>query len=192
VLDVLIRPARYFRAAIEAEAPSGSWRRVWLLLLVCGSVTSAFASGRLTPRLIADGAVSFAFIPLIEIVALFGALRVTGARPRLPRARVMHIFFAGNVPWLVWLIALGAILAAAPPRALGWPVPLFTTALVPGAWSAWIDYHFFRQVTGRAAGRARLAVAVNRTFGWTAGVAYFFGIALWSWIAPLVPWDHLR
>jgi hypothetical protein len=48
-------------------------RRPLLLAFTLGCAVSLLASGRLSARLIVDGAVSFAFVPVFEVLA-FAAL----------------------------------------------------------------------------------------------------------------------
>ena len=45
------------------------WRRPVLLAFVLGCGVSLLASGRFTLRLVVDGTLSFAFVPLCELVA---------------------------------------------------------------------------------------------------------------------------
>src|SRR2546428_5768776 len=97
------------------------WRPMWLLVrrslllvffLGCG--VSLIASGRLSPRLIIDGAISFAFVPVLE-AASFALVYRLGPR-RLPFARAMDLFFATNGPWLLMLVALAALTVFQPQR----------------------------------------------------------------------------
>ena len=114
-------------------------RRPLALLFVCGCVVSMWASGRLSVRLIADGMVSFAFLPAFQLLAFAIVYRRT-PRP-LPVAEAADRFFAGNTPWLWWLVAfatlrclLSPVQAGAPPQSL----LAFVKATLAGvlAWSA--------------------------------------------------------
>src|SRR5437867_1910507 len=97
---VLIAPARAYRELLQSldlgRASALLLRRPLLLLLFLGATISALASGRFSVRLIVDGALSFAFVPAIEMAAL---AIVAGRRARaraLPFANASDLFFAGN------------------------------------------------------------------------------------------------
>jgi hypothetical protein len=167
-------------------------RRPLLLAFVFGCAVSALASGRFSARLIADGAVSFAFVPAIELAA-FAVVYGTGTRQRLPFARAVDLFFSGNTPWLLWLAGLAAGSCLVSPRHIGpWLLPVALSMLVPIAWSASIDFHFFREVTNRPAREAIRDLILHRTLAWTSGAAYFFGIVIWSETLPaIVRWAGL-
>src|SRR5262245_22828218 len=79
------------------------------LLLAClmGVTVSIAASGRVSVRLVVDGALSFAFVPIIELLA-FGFVYRRGTRA-VPFAQAVDRFVAGNAPWLLVLAAIAAI-----------------------------------------------------------------------------------
>jgi hypothetical protein len=184
---VLVDPRTTFRA-LTKEPIGGPWvllRRPLRLLFVCGCVVSLWASGRLSVRLIADGAVSFAFLPAFSLAALGAVYR--RAPRRISFAQAADLFLVANAPWLLWLVAFAAlralespIQAAAPPLALSWAIEL--SAVLVAAWSAFVDLHFFREVLPHPAGSARDLI-LQRAIGWSCSVAYFLGIALWAEIA---------
>src|ERR1019366_1024067 len=157
---VLFDPASVFRELIDDRRPGLGMlvRRPLFLLFVFGCVVSFQASGRLTARLIADGMISFAFIPFFEAISLAAVFR---RRPHvISFARAVDMFFVANAPWLLWMIGFSTlravespIQAAAPSSALMWTLE---ASLVPIAlWSAWIDLHYFRAVLPRPAGAMR-------------------------------------
>jgi hypothetical protein len=192
---VLFDPARVFRDAARDGSRRGSWwRRPLALLFAFGCLVSILASGRLTARLILDGAVSFAFVAAIEIAA-FAMARSTGGRrapvasPPASFSRDVDLFLVGNAPWFLWMVLVGAIFGAVPPRALGpWMSPALLGSLIPTVWSAWIDFHFFREVLQRSPSGARRAVLVNRAIGWVAAFGIFLGIAIWSYLPGIAAW----
>jgi hypothetical protein len=186
---VLLSPATVFRDL--TPEPAGIWlmlRRPLLLALACGCVVSLWASGRLSARLVADGMVSFAFLPAFQLVALAA---VYWRRPRrVSFAHAADLYFAANGPWLLWLIAFATLRclltptwASAAPAPLRWIVEL---SLLPVAvWSAYIDLHFFGNVLPRPARSAARDLILHRAIGWTCTLGYFIGIAAW---ATLVGW----
>jgi len=186
---VLIDPAGAFRQLMR-EPGDGWWiaaRRPLFLLFVIGCVVSFQTSGRLTARLIVDGAVSFAFIPLFELVSLAIVYRRRPPRP-VSFARAVDLFFAANAPWLVWMLAFVALRSVQTPRqATALPLPLWRTLelslLAVAAWSIYIDLHFFREVLPRADGRSARDLMLQRVVGWSSALLYFFGLATWPEIA---------
>lgn len=185
---MLLRPAAAFRELLH-ESRIDRWvlaRRPLLLLFVMGCVVSFQASGRLSVRLVADGVVSFAFIPLFELASLGIVYRL---RPRqIPFARAVDLFFAANAPWLVWMLAFVTLRSVQTPRqATAPPLPLLWTLelslLVVAAWSVYIDLQFFRETLPRPDGRAARDLALQKAIGWSSTLLYFFGVAIWPEIA---------
>jgi hypothetical protein len=184
---VLFHPAATFRE-LTREQTGGLWvlvRRPLRLLFVCGCVVSLWTSGHLSVRLIADGAVSFAFLPVFSLAALAAVYRRSPRRVSF--AQAADLFFVANAPWLLWLIVFAAlralespVQAAAPPLALSWAIEL--SLVVVAVWSAYVDRHFFREVLPRPAGGASDLI-LQRAIGWSCSVAYFLGIAIWPEIA---------
>ena len=154
-------------------------RRPLLLMLMLGCAVSLIASGRLTIRLVADGALSFAFIPLCEIAGF--ALVYWLRRPTIPFAEALDRFSAGNTPWLWWCLAIITVATALPPQRHGdIAAPLLITVPIVFVWVVFIDARFFRDVMGRSSGRARIDVAAQRIVSWSAATVYFLGMAITS------------
>ena len=158
--------------------------RLSFLLLVVGCTVSLGASGRLTLRLIADGAVSFAFLPFF-VVAGFAVVYFSRADRPLRFAGALDLFLTGLLPWLLWLLGLGVICSIVPPRRFGpWIQPLEISLILPAVWSTVLDFHFFREVMGRSTGAATRDVVLYRLIGWGGATAYFLGIAIWYEVVP--------
>ncbi len=156
------------------------FRRPLLLLFVFGCAVSAGASGRFNVRLMVDGALSFLFIPVIELAA-FACVYAMAARRELPFADAVNRFFAGNTPWLLWLVAIAAAGCFVPPQHMGRAFRLLEyAAVVPILWSMVIDFRFFRDTTAHSPRHAIRDVIRMRAIAWPIGIAYFFGIAIWS------------
>jgi len=185
---VLLGPAAAFRELAQGPEGGGAWvlvRRPLLLAFVIGCLVSLQASGRLSARLIADGAVSFAFAPLFAMAALAAVYRLS---PRtISFARAVDLFFAATAPWLLWMIAFATLRclqtpmqAAAPPRFL---LSMLEWSLVPiAAWSARIDLQFFREVLPRPAASPVRDLILQRAIGWTCTIGYFLGYAIWPYM----------
>jgi hypothetical protein len=188
---VLLSPATTFRELVE-ERTGGSWtllRRPLLLALMCGCTVSLQASGRLSARLVADGIVSFAFIPIFEAAAL-GIVYRRRLR-RVPFAQAVDLFFAANAPWLLWLLAFDVVRSLQTPmQATAIPVAVIWTlelSLIPtAAWSVYIDLQFFREVLPQRAGSAGSNLILERVISWTCIIGYFLGIAIWAQVAAWI------
>jgi hypothetical protein len=184
----LIGPATTFRAAAD-EQTAGAWRllrRPLLLAMFFGCTVSLQASGRLSARLVADGIVSFAFIPIFEILSLAVVYR-RGQR-RVLFAQAVDLFFVANTPWLLWLLAFAAVRSLQTPlqaTALpDWWVRTLLLSVVPTAsWSAYIDLQFFRTVLPRQEGSAARDLILQRTISWTCILGWYLGHELWEYVA---------
>jgi hypothetical protein len=150
-----------------------------LLALLLGCAVSVFGSGRFTFRLIADGTLSFAFVPLAELAG-FTLVYFLGRRV-LPFADAVDGFFTGNTPWLWWMLAFmstPAFLSVSEQEQL--LAPLLMTSPIPIVLSVRRDLRFFRDVLGATPGRARIDVTLQRLLSWSAATAYFLGTAITS------------
>jgi hypothetical protein len=154
------------------------------LLVFVGCLVSVLASGRFTIRLFADGIVSFAFLPVTQLLAVTIAWRV-GSRPSLPFRTVIDEFSRGFWPWLIWITLLSAVFGMLAPRASAVLVrPAIYLTLLPMFWSLRIDFEFFRDVKVRAPRAALVDLLIQRTVSWGVALTYFFGIA----VRPEIPW----
>jgi hypothetical protein len=157
-----------------------------LHVLMLGCAVSMMATGRLTVRLIVDGALSMAFGPAFVVLAFVVVFR-TGTRQRVALPHAVDRFMRGNTPWLLCLIGFYAVTGFVPPRGLTpWLSTLmlmFAAALV---WSLFVDFHYFRDANGRSRGGALRDVALHRAIAWTGMGVYFLGVAAWTEYAPEV------
>jgi len=163
---------------------AGVARQLLLFAFVFGCAISGAVSGRFTARLILDGMVSFAFVPIFELVAFAVVWRTrladTAAASTNWSAAAAR-FLDGNRPWLLWLVAALAIFATVPPRSLGpWIRPVGISTIVPLWWSVRVDLRFFRTELARSRRGAILDIVIFRAIAWTLGIGYFLGIAIWA------------
>jgi hypothetical protein len=170
------------------EGRSNLWlliRRPLFLLFVCGCVVSLWTSGRFSIRLVADGMVSFAFIPVFQVLSFAVAYRLASGDTRV--APAADRFFAGDRPWLIWLLLFAALRVFLTPMQAGappwpfWRAVQLAIALVI-LWSARVDYAFFQR-TAPGTPDAIRSLIVQRAISWTCSLVYFFGIAVWPDIA---------
>jgi hypothetical protein len=190
---VLVRPtATYRELATHADEPGASFvRKPMFVVFVLGCVVSALASGRFHVWLIVDGALSFAFMPIIDVIALAIVSRV-GTRRRMSFARVVDLYFVGFAPWLVWCVALIAIGGTMPPRTVGpWFMLAVFASAFPLMWAARLDFLFFHEVMQRSPGGAFRDLVLHRAISWTGDIAYFFGIVIVSELPKVTRWINL-
>ena len=74
----MFRPAACFANCQRPARPSGWWRKPVFLVTALAFAMSVTATGRFSVRLLLDGVLSFAFIPLLGIA---GLAAVTARRP---------------------------------------------------------------------------------------------------------------
>jgi hypothetical protein len=152
-------------------------RRILLLGFCLGCVVSISASGRFTPRLIADGMLSFAFVPASELAGFAVSRRLIAARGGF--AGDAERFLRGNWPWFVWMLAICAFAAVTRPDAnFNTFNLLILGAALPIVASVWIDFRFFRDDRRSGRGRAMAAVFVQRAVAWPIAAFYFLGFAV--------------
>jgi hypothetical protein len=187
----LIGPATTFRA-VAHEPTAGAWRllrRPLLLALFFGCTVSVQASGRMSVRLVADGIVSFAFIPIFEVLSL--AVVYRRGRRRVPFAQAVDLFFVANTPWLLWLLAFAAVRSLQTPlqaTALPdwWVLTLLVSVIPTASWSAYIDLQFFRTVLPRQERSAARDLILQRAISWTCILGWYLGHELWEYVAVLI------
>jgi hypothetical protein len=163
-------------------------RRQFFFLFVVGCAVSLGAEGRVVPWLVVDGALSAAFMPAFQLLGFVIVRRARMSRRRAER-RDVRAFLDGNGVWLWWWTLAAVAAAFLPPRSLGpWLLPLILSALIPIVWSVVSDLRWLRG-EGRTARQAAADVCALRAVTWGAGIAWFFGIAIWYGEVPkLAAW----
>ena len=170
------------RSELSERSERSGWfvvlRRPLLIAFMLGCGVSLLASGRLTARLIVDGALSFAFVPLCQLVAYAVVYRLQPSR--LPFSHAVDRYFAGNTPWLWWIVGALVVSAMLPAVRAGSMLPLILiTAPLPIALSVRADWRLFR-ADGRTRGQAARDIALERAIAWILATAYFLGLAITS------------
>ena len=173
---VILRPSETYRELAQRPGKSGKsifLRRPLFLVVFFACMVSLMASQRLTLRLMVTGVVNMSFIPLVEIAGL----RAVWRRERhVAFSRAVDLFFMSHGPWILWLSAFASVWAfASPDHAFFWTAPryIWPSFLLAIAWSAWIDYGFFRQVFQRSRTQAAFDLLVQRAISWTLGILIF-------------------
>jgi hypothetical protein len=182
-LQVLFRPAAVFEERIGN--PDSGWtalRRPLFTMLVVACAISLMTSGRITIRLAGPAFVYWAFVPLCEIAGL-----ALVWRRKVPFSQAIDVFFVSNAPALFWLIAYAALFAfASPIHAFAWTqASVFdSTLLVMSAWTAYLDFRFFRIVFQRTRAQAVRDLLVQRAVSWVGMLVVFAWSSIWPTVLP--------
>jgi len=160
-------------------------RRQILFLFVIACAVSLAVEGRVVPWAVLDAGISFAFIPVFQLLAFLLVWRVRVGRARAGASAAA--FLDGNTPWLWWWCAFAAMVACVPPRSIGLGVTLAeVSAVIPFALSVVGDVRWLRRDHGRTLREAATDVVVLRVVTWGACLVWFFGIAVWYLEVPKV------
>ena len=171
----IVSPSRTF-AEMIARAPAGAWvaaRRPLLLGFVLASVASLAGAGVLTFRIVAPAFLYWMSVPIVEVAAVTAV--TASRRPRAGWARLVDAHFAGHAPWTLLLIAIAGSIASFPPPT-GWALVMgvwLWSLVAVLAWSARIDFAFYRSAVGASPGAAWRDVIVQRAIVWIAVLAIF-------------------
>jgi hypothetical protein len=165
-----VRPARAFAYLAVRPSSTGSWltlRRPLLIAVVLGCVGSLLAAGTLTARIAISTAVFWAYVPLVEALAVVAVTWWMRDRPAM--ATVIDSFFVGHAPSTLFLLGLAATLTSLP-FDLWWAVltgPALWVFAAVALWSAWVDFCFFRHALRMPTPRAAAVLFVQRLITWT-------------------------
>jgi hypothetical protein len=126
------------------------------------------------------------FVPVCQIASL----AVVARRRKMPFAHLIDSYFKSHTAWLLWVMAFAAIWAFVPaPTVYGWMFLKsfwFASAALVFAWSAYVDFGFFRQVLGRPPGQAARELAIQRLLCWAVALAIFVAPAGWQVVASAI------
>jgi len=181
---VMLQPSLAY--ACLAKVSSGKyllWKRPGFVALILGCTVSFLTARCLTLRLVVSGAMTWSYVPLLEIASL--AIVWKWHRPTLPLARTIDVFFAGHGPWSLWLISSAALWAGLP-QLISSRVWL-GSAVVVLIWSAYLDYCFWRTALSRSQAEAIRDLLLQRALCWVPGVVIFGAGSLWSDLMGLLP-----
>lgn len=162
---VAVAPDSTYRVLVADNEPVSLWRmlrRPLVVLIVIATIVPIMAVQRITLGLFVSSTVSFGFVVLIQMVV--GAAFIASARSRraaLPRA--LDLWFAGHIPYSLWLLTVAAAFSVAPWGSLDLLVAL---AAIPAAWTAVIVAAFCRHVLGSSRAGARWRAAAHFIVMW--------------------------
>jgi hypothetical protein len=117
---------------------------------------------------------------LAEIVGLAAACRSDRTK--------VDLFFMGHLPWLLWLTGVAAtfsFVSTAQALALLYSLWIDWAGPIVIAWSAWIDFCFFRAAAGHSRGGALGRLVLQRVISWSLLLFIFSGGAVLPGIGGL-------
>jgi hypothetical protein len=153
-LHVALGPERTYRELLARNVPVAYWEtllRPATVLLAIGVVIPMMAVHRVTLRLAGTAVVSWGFAVALEFVAASCVIASASSR-RAGMARAIDLWFAGHLPYSLWLLMLPIATTSLSLPALE---VIGLTALVPLIWTAFIVTAFCRTVLGTTAAGAR-------------------------------------
>src|SRR5262245_18152069 len=184
-LHVALGPERTYRELLSRNAPVAYWEtllRPATILLAIGVVIPMMAIHRVTLRLAGTAVVAWGFAVALEFVAASCVIASASSR-RAGMARAIDLWFAGHLPFSLWLLML-------PIATTSLSLPAFEviwlTALVPLIWTVFIVTAFCRTVLGTSAAGARWRAAIHLAVVIIVGSTLFIisaggGAAVWSY-----------
>jgi hypothetical protein len=181
---VLLHPQSTYAALAGQAIPISVWRalrRPAFVAFVLGCTISLITFPGLTLRLAGPSVIYWTFIPLAEILAL--GLTCGRKSGSLSFPEKVDLFFAGHLPWLLWLIGLSAAFSFfSPGEAFAFTQPFWLLCAAPAVivWSAWIDFGFYRSILRSSRGGAVARLVAQRAISWSVILLIFSGSVVWQ------------
>ena len=159
-LRVAIAPADTYRELLATDAHVTSLRAlrrpVFVVLLIGTAVTIA-ATGRVSILSVTSTGIAWSFAVALQM-AVGAAVIASSPLRRVSMPRAIDLWFAGHVPWSLWLLVAAAGIRLLPSLDVE---ELLLTMILPMAWTATIVSAFCRTVLGATRGEARLRAAAH-------------------------------
>lgn len=169
---VALAPARRYRELLARDEPTGwvdALQRPGFVVMLLGTLVPMAAVGRVTLGLVVTAALSWSFAVAIQV--LIGlAIVASAASRKTTMARALDLYFAGHVPWSLWLSAIAAWITSGL-DGLSFDVIAFS-AMATAIWTAVIVAAFCREVLGTTASGAWLRVAAQQAIVWAVVFSY--------------------
>jgi hypothetical protein len=137
-------------------------RRPLIVLVVIATAVPIMAVQRMTVALFASAIASFGFVILIQMMVAAGIIASAPMR-RVSMPLAIDLWFAGHVPYSLWLLVVAAVFAGLPWASLDGLVAL---ASLPAGWTAVIVAAFCRHVLGTSRAGARWRAATHFLVVW--------------------------
>jgi hypothetical protein len=163
---VMLHPFTGYRELGQADEPAPgrlALVRAGFFMLVLGSFISFTTAGRLVAFHVASVFVTWAFLPLLQAIAVTLAVRT--AAPRASTRRALSLYFAGHAPWFFWMLIL-ALLPLVVGDVYKTMTMLLGIGLIPAlllvaiGWGGVLTYASFRAGLDLSRARAAAATAI--------------------------------
>ena len=160
-LRLALAPELIYRELLARDTRVTRWQtlaRPATVLLVIGVSIPMMALHRITLRLVATTAIVWSVTVATEFVAAWCVIRSAHSRP-VRTAQAMDLWFAGHLPYSLWLLSLPIInWTSVSTQALEL---VGLTAIVPVVWTTFIVAAFCREVLGTTAASARWRAGIH-------------------------------
>jgi hypothetical protein len=169
-LQVALEPSAAYRRFLSFS-PVRGWhvlQRPALVVLVIAVMSSIMAVQRVTLGLVATAALSWSFVVALQAIVGIGVIASAPAR-KLSMLPALDLWFAGHLPYSLWMVVVFATMAILPFGSLG---VLIGSAIVPAIWTAIIVAAFCRTVLGTTVSGARWRVAAHFVSIWAIALCY--------------------
>ena len=155
-------------AVLLTEPPVTLWRRLGTILLVIAVSIPIMGVQRVTIGYVAVTAISWSFVLAIQLL-IAAVLVMSVPSRRIGVWRALDLWFAGHLPYNLWLLVISAIVANLESASVEIVIVL---ALIPSLWTAGILSAFCRVVLGTSRRGARLRAALHFAVVWAIGLEY--------------------
>jgi len=181
-LQVALVPSAAYQRLVSSPVHGwGVLRRPALVVLVIAVMSPIMAVQRVTLGLVATAALSWSFAVALQAVVGIGLIASAPSRRR-SAVQALDLWFAGHLPYSLWIVAAFAVMVVAPFGLLG---VLIGTAIVPAIWTAVIASAFCRIVLGTTTSGARWRVAGHFVAIWMITASYIaWAAGGWSQLLP--------
>ena len=138
-------------ARMVAARRDGTWRdaleRPALYALLVGTCVAIAATGQASLGLVASTTASWSWVVVVQLIIAVAMTRSARALRKVSAARAFELWFAGHVPWTLWMLLLAPAIRAYPTL----PVEeVLCSMLAPIAWTFVIAVAFSKYVVGRS------------------------------------------
>ncbi|HEY1306824.1 MAG TPA: hypothetical protein VGF24_24895 [Vicinamibacterales bacterium] len=183
-LHVALAPDATFQHLIRSRSYVHGWRalrRPALVLLLISVLAPIMAVQRVTIALVATAALTWCFVLAIQTLVAVGVISSAPAR-RVPMAPALDLWFAGHLPYSLWMLVAFGVMA----ESQSGPLRVFVSAaVVPAVWTAIIVASFCRRVLGTTGLGACWRTAVYVIAVWAIALSYIaWGAGGWFQLLP--------
>jgi hypothetical protein len=160
--QIAVAPSASYARMVAARR-DGRWtdalERPVLYALLVGSCVSIAATGQSSLGLVATTTAAWSWVVVLQCVIAVLMTRAAAARRSVTELRAFELWFAGHVPWSLWLLLLAPAIRAYPTL----PVEeILFSMLAPIVWTAAIAAAFGRVVLRRSTIAAWLLAVVHQ------------------------------